>query len=483
MLRRRAHLAQPSARDELTAALAALREELDLPAGFSPEARAEAESAGPTAAEVAGLRDLRDVPFVTLDPPGSRDLDQAFCIEPAAGGMLVRYAIADVPAYVRPGGALDPEARRRGQTIYLPDGAVPLHPTALSEGRASLLPGEERTAYVWELRLDADGAVTRAVVERARVRSRARLDYPSAQRAIDAGTADGPLALLPEVGRLRIAQERARGGASLSMPDEEIVAGPAGYAIERRFPLPVEEWNAQLSLATGIAAGEMMLAGRVGVLRTMPEPEPEALAAFRAGVAALGAPWDPALGYGEYLRAIDPADPRSAAVLQQAAALFRGADYAVLDGAVPEHPEQAAIAAPYAHVTAPLRRLVDRWGLAICAALCAGEEAPEWARESLAELPELMRASGRRAGRAASAALDRVEAALLRDRVGEVFDAVVVEVRGERARVQLADPAVTANCELGGAAAAAAGEPARVRVVSADVATGAIALELAPSPA
>ena len=78
---------------------------------------------------------------MTLDPLESRDLDQAFHIEPAGdGGFILRYAIADVPGFVAPGGALDAEARRRGQTLYLPDGSVPLHPRELSEDRASLLP-------------------------------------------------------------------------------------------------------------------------------------------------------------------------------------------------------------------------------------------------------------------------------------------------------------------------------------------------------
>src|SRR5690606_12756999 len=119
--------------------------------------------------------------------------------------------------------------------------------------------------------------------------------------------------------------------------------------------------------------------------------------------------------------------------------------YAAFDGGPPELAAQAAIGAPYAHVTAPLRRLVDRWGLVICAALCAGTPVPAWARESLPELPALMSASSRRAGAIASAALDRVEAALLRDRVGEILPAVVVEARGDRARVQIPDPAVTAT--------------------------------------
>ncbi|MEJ6488983.1 RNB domain-containing ribonuclease [Leucobacter sp. USCH14] len=469
MPNRRAHLSPQTAHGQLAAALAELRVGADAPSEFSPDALAEARSAETE----SPCLDLRHIPFVTLDPPGSKDLDQAFHIERAGDGFLVRYAIADLPGFVRPGGALDHEARRRGQTLYLPDGRIPLHPAELSEGRASLLAGADRVAYVWTIALDAAGDATAARVERAHVRSRAQLDYPSAQAAVDAGTGDELLELLRAVGVLRAEQERLRGGASLNMPDEEIVREPDGYRIVRSFALPVEEWNAQLSLLTGMAAGRMMLDARIGILRTMPAPDEAALSAFRARVASLGHPWPTELSYGEYLERLDHASPTTPGVLQAAAALFRGADYTPFDGTVPQQTTQAAIAAPYAHVTAPLRRLVDRWGLVICAAICAGESVPEWARASLGELPGLMRASNQRAGQLGSQALDRVEAALLRDRVGDVLPAIVVEVRGDRARVQLDDPAVTAQVA---AAGCTAGTRVNVRVVAADVASGSVEL-------
>ena len=485
---RRARITPQSSRGRLAAALTALREEFSVPAGFPAEVLAEADRARPPEPAL----DLREVPFVTLDPPGSRDLDQAFHIERLAGdaGYHLRYAIADLPGFVVPGGALDAEARSRGQTLYLPDGSVPLHPPTLSEGRASLLPGQDRSAYVWTIALDADGTRADARVERALIRSRAQLDYPAAQLAIDGGAAEGPLALLPELGALRIAREHTRGGASLNMPDEEIVRDEHGYRIERRMPLPVEEWNAQLSLLTGMVAARLMLDGGVGILRTMPRPTHDALDGFRTRVRALGAPWAKDLAYGDYLRSLPPGTPRTAAVLQAAGSLFRGADYAAFDvtipgGAVPDPLEQAAIAAPYAHVTAPLRRLVDRWGLVICEALCAERPVPAWARESLHELPALMRGSSARAGQLGAAALDRVEAALLRDRTGETFDAVVLERRNGHARVQIADPPVTATCRVGAdddpgePLSPAPGSIMPVRVVHADVSTGEI--ELAPA--
>src|SRR5690606_37838896 len=134
------------------------------------------------------------------------------------------------------------------------------------------------------------------------------------------------------------------------------------YRLVRRATLPVEGWNAQLSLMTGMAAADMMLTAGVGILRTMPAPDAQAIDAFRIQVAALGREWPAGMAYGEYLRTLPQDDSATPAVIQAAAKLFRGAGYTVLDGSVePATVVQAAIGAPYAHVTAPLRRLVDRF--------------------------------------------------------------------------------------------------------------------------
>jgi exoribonuclease R len=190
------------ARTDLGAALAtrfeAIRREFEVPKAFPAEVVAEAESA-PARADLP-QRDETVVPFVTIDPPGSMDLDQAMCIERQGDGYRVRYAIADVPAFVTPGGPMDEEARRRGQTIYCPDKRVQLHPSQLSEGAASLLPGEVRPAFVWDIALAADGEGTDVSVYRAMVRSVRRYDYEQVQRAVDDGSAEECLVLLKEVG-------------------------------------------------------------------------------------------------------------------------------------------------------------------------------------------------------------------------------------------------------------------------------------------
>lgn len=332
---------------------------------------------------------------------------------------------------------------------------------------------------MWTFDLDDAGAVTSAQVERALVRSRAQWDYATAQDAVDHGDADSPVALLPVIGALRIEQERLRGGASLDLPDEVVVPDGGGYRIERRLPLAVERWNAQLSLLTGMAAASMMLDARVGILRTMPPPDADAVSAFRAKTIVLGLPWRVEVPYGEYLRTVDASTPAGLAVLQAAASLFRGAGYTPFDGAVPELTTQSAVAAPYAHVTAPLRRLVDRWGLVVCVAVTAGREVPAWVRDSLDELPSLMDASSQRASRLSAGTVDRVEAAVLVGRVGERFDAVVLEVRNGRARLYIAEPVVTASCVVPGSVRA--GQRVSVRLERAVIATGQVEFEPSPS--
>ncbi|MGN8027274.1 RNB domain-containing ribonuclease [Microbacterium sp. 22242] len=465
MPQRRSHVAPSAAQSELATALAALRTEIDAPTDFSPEVLAEAAAATPPAPEL----DLRDVPFATLDPAGSMDLDQAFQLERSGSGYTVRYAIADVPSFVAPGGALDAAARARGETLYAADGTIPLHPPILSEDHASLLPDVDRPALVWTFTLDGAGSVTGTRLERALIRSRAKLDYLTVQADLDAGR-DSPAALLPEIGKLRLEQEAQRGGASLNLPDEDVVRREDGsYAIERRSPRPVEDWNAQLSLMTGMAAAQLMLQAKVGILRVMPQPDEAAFDTFRRQTEVLGVPWTTGR-YGDYLRQLDKDDPRTLPILEAASALFRGAGYVSFDGEAPAQTTQAAIAAPYAHATAPLRRLVDRWSLTISLAVSRGEEVPAWVRESLPQVPDLMRESAQRSSALNSRTIDLVEAALLTPHVGETFDVTVIRRNGSHGSVQLADPPVTTSMELPDSAAA--GATIRVRLLAVDIAKG-----------
>ncbi len=474
---RRPRLAPAQARDALVESLAQLRADLELPTGFPADVEAEAlhaVGAVPTDPAVAELDDLREIAFLTIDPEGSTDLDQALHLERTPTGAVLHYAIADLPAFVTPGGAVDREARLRGQTLYAADGRIPLHPVVLSEDAASLLPEHDRRAFVWRFVLDDGARPVQTTLRRAVIRSRAQWSYVDAQAAVDAGTAPPSLEALAWFGSLRLAREAERGGASLNVPETRIVAGDGGYRLERDAPLAVEDWNAQVSLLTGMAAADIMLQGGVGILRTMPAAEAEDVAAFRAQTVALGIPWPADISYGDYLRGLERDSPAALAILDAAAGLFRGAGYVTFDGAPPADPLQAAIGAPYAHTTAPLRRLVDRWSLVICEALANGREVPVWARESLASLPKIMARSDGVANRLDAATVDRVEAALLSGHEGRVFDAVVLGLRGDGARVQLTEPPVTAKVA---GLDAAAGTTVRLRLTAVDIASGTVLLE------
>ncbi|GLB66980.1 RNB domain-containing ribonuclease [Arthrobacter mangrovi] len=492
----------------LARVLKELRTELELPGPFPPSVLAEAERA--VSGQRLPRRDFTALEFVTIDPPGSTDLDQAMYLERAGDGYRAWYAIADVPSFIEPGGELDRATRRRGQTIYAPDGRIPLHPDAIGENAGSLLPGVDRSAYVWEFMLDGGANVIQVSLTRAMVRSRAKLTYAQVQEDIDSGTAPDYLALLKEIGIKRQALELARGGASLELPEEEIAHDGRHYFILARPALPVEDWNAQLSLMTGMAAARIMLAGKVGILRTMPAPDAESEERFRRQTMALGHPWPRDIAYGEYLRGLDTSEPKQLAIMNAAGSLFRGAGYTPFDGEPPAEDIQAAIAAPYAHTTAPLRRLVDRFVLLTCEALVSGLQVPEWVRQALPQLPELMAASDQLASRLDRASLDAVEAALLSHRVGEEFDAVVISARQNnrhgnngcngggngtgngsgndsgnvsgksngngsagngrrdpvpRGTIQLSEPAVTARCE----GELEPGTSVRVRLIEADI--------------
>ncbi|HEY5319503.1 MAG TPA: RNB domain-containing ribonuclease [Galbitalea sp.] len=454
------------AKGALAEALAAIPVQLGIARDFPADAAAEAIAAA-AHPELPDL-DATDVPFVTIDPAGSMDLDQALYLERDGDGYRVRYAIADVPSFVKPGGALDTEGRERGQTIYAPDGRIPLYPTVLSEGAASLLPGELRGAFVWDFSLDSDANVTSTGVRRARMRSRSKLDYRGVQQAIDGGTADTNLMLLKEIGLKRIQLEIARGAASLTMPESEINEVGQGYEIVRRSPQPVEDWNAQLSLMTGMAAADLMIGAKVGILRTMPPPEQGAIDRFRRQTIALGHAWAEGQEYGDYLRGLNTADPRQLAIMHAAGALFRGAGYTAFDGTVPLDLVQAAVGASYAHTTAPLRRLVDRFVLTACEGISAGGAIPAWVRDSLPDLPALMAHSSSITSQFEHRALEAVEAALLSTRVGETFDATVISLSKTGGSIQLTEPAVTAHCD----GALENGATIRAKLIRADIPTG-----------
>jgi exoribonuclease R len=455
----------------LSAGLDAVRARLEIPAEFPQEVLQAAAAAAQR--PPLSSTDRTDLDLLTIDPPGSRDLDQAMHISRDGRQLVISYAIADVAAFVSAGDAVDREAHRRGQTLYGPDGRTPLHPPALSEDAASLLPGKVRPSQLWTLRLDRYGELVDAQVSRATVRSRSRLTYQDAQAEIDGGSPRETLGLLREVGLLREQQERDRGGVSLQIPEQEVNTEDGRWRLEFRSPLPVEGWNAQVSLLTGMAAARMMLYGQVGILRTLPPADNGSLRRLHQTAKALHIPWPAEMDYPDLVRSLDPSRPDHAAMLNACTTLFRGAGYRAFSGGVPEDASHAALASEYAHVTAPLRRLVDRYAGEICVALCADEPVPAWVLSRLDLLPAEMAASERRARQLERGILDLVEAFLLQQRVGDTFTGTVIEVDEGKRRgsVVIDDPAVEAKIT---GVDLPLGRHAQVQLASADLTAGVV---------
>lgn len=439
-------------------AFSGIRAELDVPLRFPADVLEEAERAVPDPA--VQRVDARHLPLIAIDPPGATDLDQAFTAERSSGGYRVFYAIADVGAFVTPGGAVDIEARRRGITLYSPDVRAPLHPPVLSEDRTSLLPGRDKPALLWTIDLDAEGRPVDWHLKRAVVRVAEAISYRTAQDRIDrataerppaAGSADAHLVLLSIIGRLRQQREADRGGVSLNLPTQEIVRRQDGYVLAFDQPLRVEGWNAQISLLTGMVSGRTMTDAGVGILRTLPPADPADVEVLRRIAEVLGLHWSTDTDYATFVRSLQPTTAAHNAFLVQCTRLFKGAGYYGFSDRRPENVQHSAIASLYAHVTAPLRRLVDRFGNEILLSLLADADPPLWAVEALGELPSLMGRARQRESSLERALLDMAEVLTLENHVGDVFDSVVVDVAPPRnqATVQITEPAIVARLPSG----------------------------------
>jgi exoribonuclease R len=418
----------------LAEGLAAIRTQFQLPADFPPAARAEAEVAVRRTPDQHA--DRTALPFVTLDPATSRDLDQAFAIEAAGSDLLLHYAIADVGWFVPDGGAMDAEAWIRGTTQYLPDGKAPLYPPALSEGAASLLPDGERPAVVFTVRLDSAGQARLDGAERALIRSRAKLAYETAtENELPAGFA--------EFARRVEAAEVARGGARIDPPEQEVVSKDGCYRLRFRPQGWCEQKNASLSLATNLAVADALLKARTGLFRTMDEPMEWAVRRLHHTAKALGIDWPKKEPLQQLELRLDPKDHNQAALMIAIRRASPGAAYQPYrDGVTPWH---SAVAATYAHATAPLRRLADRFVVEAALAVANGKPVPEPAKAAFEQLPHVMAKADGLAGQINRAVIDLAEAVALEGREGETFDAVVTDTDQRGARIQICTPPVVAR--------------------------------------
>jgi len=450
----------PPDADAFTTGLAEIREQFDVPGEFAPEVLAAAEDA---AAREPGAEhvDRTDVEYVTLDPASARDLDQAFAIEQRGADVVLHYAIADVGFFVQPGDALDQEAWRRGVTVYLPDAKAPLYPPVLSEGAASLLPDADKPAVVFTVLVDEEGDVRMDGVERAVVRSRAKLAYDSVRNdELPSGFA--------ELARRIQHAERRRDAPRVEFPEQEVERAADGtWSLVFRPRLPSEERNAGMSLATNLAVADALQAAGTGLFRVMAEPDERAISRLRHTARAFGFSWPSDQNLLEFQRTLPAGDPRSAAFLIAVRRAGGGASYEAFDDG--HRPWHAAMAATYAHATAPLRRLADRYVVEATLAVANGREVAKDIQAAFAELPAAMERAESTANRVDSAVLDLAEAVLLADRQGDVFDAVVVDEDSNHAGtalVQLTDPAVLARVA---AHDIDPGDDVRIKVVTVDI--------------
>lgn len=426
----------------LAGGLDAIRVQYQVPKGFAP---AVLEAAARAAARVPDDHvDRTALPFVTLDPQGATDLDQAFALERAGADWLLHYAIADVDWFVRDGDAVDAEAWQRGTTFYLPDGKAGLHPPVLAEGAASLLPDGPRPAILFTTRIAPDGEATLDGVERALVHSRAKLAYETVRD-------DQLPAGLAEIAARVTAAETRRGAGRVDPPEQEVRQLKDGrYALVFRDKAPSEDQNACLSLATNLAIAKELIANNTGLFRVMAPPDARALSRLRETAKAFGLVWPDDVALADFVRALDSRDARQSAFMLAIRRAGEKAGYAPFSANQP--PFHAAIAAPYVHATAPLRRLADRYVNRAMLALARGEVIGESIAQAFHTLPEVMARADATASRIDRAVIDLAESVMLDGQEGQVFAAAVTDLDDKSARIQLCDLPIVARVTAQGLA-------------------------------
>ncbi len=272
-----------------------------IPDAFPDAVIAEADSMKP--AGLSGREDLRALPLITIDPADARDHDDA-CYAHAdedpknPGGHVIWVAIADVAHYIRPGSALDREARKRGNSSYFPDRVVPMLPDRLSGDLCSLHEGVPRACIAVEMRIDSQGNKIAHRFVRGLMRSPASLNYGEVQEAIDGSPNDKTAPLLDPVLKplyaayhaLRDARSR-RQPLELDLPERKIVLAEDGTVASVNF---ADRYDAhrlieEFMVLANVAAAETLIAKKTPLLfRVHEEPSPEKLDSLRETAGAAG---------------------------------------------------------------------------------------------------------------------------------------------------------------------------------------------------
>jgi ribonuclease R len=415
-----------------------------IPHIFPEETLEEAPRSASLKLSEKAREDLRHLPIVAIDPADARDHDDAIWAEPdGQGGFNAVVAIADVSFYVRPGSALDREARKRGNSVYFPDRVVPMLPEVLSADVCSLKEGVDRAAMACHLHINAEGKVTNFRFTRALVRIAHNIAYEDAQKALDGGNPPEYLANLWAAWKALATARHARDPLELELPERRVVLNQKGQITEIaiRERLDAHRVVEDFMIATNVAAAKALEAKTAPVVYRIHEPPSrEKLIALRDYLATMGKRL--ALGQvvtpGLFNRMLkDITDEAEKALVMEA--VLRSQTQAYYGPANAGH--FGLSLSSYAHFTSPIRRysdllvhraLVDAYKLeqpAPPGSLPPTSGLSDRDRASLQQVSDAISQTERRAMEAERDTIDRYVAAWLSGRVGEVFDTRITGVQ------------------------------------------------------
>lgn len=399
-----------------------------IPMTFSGETLDEAARMAKTPLAEDRREDLRHLPIVAIDPVDARDHDDAIWAEPdGQGGFRALVCIADVSFYVRPGGPLDREARKRGNSVYFPDRVVPMLPEVLSADVCSLKAGHDRAAMACHLAIDAQGRVTSWRFTRALVRIAEVIAYEEAQARIDEGRAQSHLQSLWACWRALEAARTARDPLELELPERQVRLDEQGRIAEIRLRerLDAHRVVEDFMIAANVAAAKALESKAAPVVYRIHEPPSrEKLVSLKDYLAtfdrklALGQVITPGL-FNRLLK--DISDDAEKALIMEA--VLRSQTQAYYG---PRNAGHFGLSlGSYAHFTSPIRRYADLLvHRALGDAFAMGPADTGLAdrdRADLARVSDAISAAERRAMEAERETIDRYVAAWLASRVGEVF--------------------------------------------------------------